>query len=165
MFDGKLLRPVVISSWSEIARFQSAVLQSPDAAARLVRQRPSLRISLFWGPVWNDYVEKGRPLSALRPEQADQHGRFYPAWRGKPAVVDLRFAEHGPKRVGQASLAILARYGIPIRLEVAERQHRSCYRMPVSMWKPTRSKRPGLTFTLRGLRLRAMPIFSTVRTA
>lgn len=117
MFDGRpLARPVVISDWREIARFQQAVLTSPSVGPRALAGRPSLRISLFWGPGWNDYVDQHRPLSRLRPRDADTFGRFYPAWRGRPAVVDLSYVEHGPKRASPVALAILRHYRIPIRI-------------------------------------------------
>lgn len=116
MFDGRpLARPVVLSDWKEIFRFQQAVLSSPDADPRGLRNRPSLRVSLFWGPKWNDYMENRRPLSKLRSRDADTFGRFYPAWRGRPAVVDLSFAEHGAKRASPSALAILKRHRIPVR--------------------------------------------------
>lgn len=117
MFDGKpLSRPVVISDWHEIARFQQAILNSPPAASRELGRRPWLRVSLFWGLQWHDYVERDQPLSALRPRGANGFARFYPAWRGPLAVVDLAFAEHGPKLARQRALAILRRHGIPVRL-------------------------------------------------
>lgn len=117
MFTGKPLeKPVVLSDWHEIARFQQAILISPAAAARQMRGRPWLRISLFWGPQWNDYLGRDRPLSALRPRDANGFGRFYPAWRGRPAVVDLGFAEHGPTLASHRALAILERHGVPAGL-------------------------------------------------
>jgi hypothetical protein len=78
--------------------------------------RPSLQLAMFWDAgIWEPYVREGR-LGSLRPEQANQFGRFYPAVAGQPALVDLPWAGTWPKRVGPDAQAILARHGVPTRL-------------------------------------------------
>ncbi len=71
---------------------------------------------MFWGPQWSEYLSSGHPASALRPRQADQFGSFYPAWRGRPAVIDLPWAGRWPRPLSTQALAILRRSGVPIRL-------------------------------------------------
>jgi hypothetical protein len=61
-------------------------------------------------------VRDGRPLAALRPEQANQHGRFYPAYGGRGAVL-LLDAIPGPdilaRRADPHAAEVLLRHGIP----------------------------------------------------
>jgi len=71
---------------------------------------------MFWGPRWIDYLKEGNRASALRPRQADQSGSFYPAWRGRPALIDLGWAGRWPRVVPPNALAILERFGIPTKL-------------------------------------------------
>lgn len=60
MFDGKpLSRPAVLSDWPENLRLVTLWVDGPRAARAELRARPSLRVSLFWGPRWNDYVASG----------------------------------------------------------------------------------------------------------
>jgi hypothetical protein len=58
-------------------------------------------------PAARDVLERGHlgavrargRLGSLRPEQANQFGRFYPAVAGLPALVDLPWDGTWPKRV------------------------------------------------------------------
>jgi hypothetical protein len=59
-------------------------------------------------------VREGR-LDELRPEQANQSGRYYPAFEGRPAVVSID--PMGAKRLTPKALRILAGHGIPLRVE------------------------------------------------
>lgn len=52
----------------------------------------------------------------MRPRQADQLGSFYPAWRGRLALIDLPWAGHWPASGIDEALAVLKRYDVPIRL-------------------------------------------------
>jgi len=69
---------------------------------------------MFWGPGWNDYVRQGKDPKALRPGQSDQTGRFYPAYHGRPALLDLGWAGGWPRHVPPVALAVLKRFGVPI---------------------------------------------------
>jgi hypothetical protein len=111
-----LSHQVAISDWGRIA----TILWSDPAASPIPRRqladRPRLRVSMFWGPQWSEYLSSGRPVTALRPRQADQFGWFYPAWRGRPALIDLPWVGGWPRPQSTRALAILRRYGVPIRL-------------------------------------------------
>jgi hypothetical protein len=72
--------------------------------------RPSLDLALFWGEGWT----KGK----LDPRRTDQHGRFYPATDNAPAVIQLPLADQpGPVEAPTVTRSILARHGVPVRVE------------------------------------------------
>ena len=109
-----LAHQVVISNWPAIFRVVEEV-----ATARLVQRaqlahRPRLKVSMFWGPRWIEYLSSGHEASALRPGQADQFGSFYPARNGRPAVIDLPWAGRWPRVVPGKALATLRHFGVPI---------------------------------------------------
>jgi len=111
-----LAHQVVISDWPAILRVVSRVVSARAVPRAQLAGRPRLRLSLFWGPRWNDYLAAGKRASALRPRQADQRGAFYPAWHGRPAAIDLSWAGRWPRRVPNAALATLRRFGVPVVL-------------------------------------------------
>src|SRR5712692_9695096 len=78
MFHGKLLpKPVILDDWKENLQLMAV---RPDAA--VTRDQlvwPYLQVAYFWGPRWVRYVQEGKPLDKLHPEEGDQHLRFYPA--------------------------------------------------------------------------------------
>lgn len=113
-----LSSPVTLSNWDEIGRFVQAVAnESPAADRASLAGRPSLRLALFWDArIWEPYVRQGR-LASLRPDQANQFGRFYPAASGRPAAIDLPWTGRWPKKPNTAALAILERHGVPVGLE------------------------------------------------
>lgn len=114
-----LAQQVVIANWQSIFAVVDEVANARVVQRRQLAGRPSLKVSMFWGPRWNDYLSKGNRASALRPKQADQFGSFYPAWRGRPArdrpTVGRSLAACRPgegagdpqalRRAGQRSLA------------------------------------------------------------
>jgi hypothetical protein len=113
--SGKLLaRQVVISDWNAIFRVVEPVASAANVKRARLAGRPRLRLSMFWGPRWVDYLRAGRRVAALRPEAADQHGSFYPAWRGRPAAIDLPWAGSWPRLVPAEALATLEHWGIPV---------------------------------------------------
>lgn len=119
IFSGKsLARPVVISDWQAISRMfeQLVPAHAPVAPRAKLAGRPRLKVSMFWGPRWIDYLREGKRASALRPGQADQFGTFYPAWRGSAALIDLSGAGQSPRVVPSKALAVLKRFGVPTKL-------------------------------------------------
>lgn len=118
ILSGKPLEhQVVLSDWLEISRVLSGVMAARPAPRAQLADRPRLRFSMFWGPVWNEYLASGKRATALRPRQADSFGHFYPAWRRRPALLDLPWYGRWPRAVPASSLAILGRSGVPVRLE------------------------------------------------
>lgn len=71
---------------------------------------------MFWGPRWVAYLREGKRASALRLKQADQFGSLYPAWHGRPALIDLPWAGRWPRVVPAKAQATLARFGVPAKL-------------------------------------------------
>jgi hypothetical protein len=100
-----LAKPVLLGSWSENHVFLSALADAPrlERTATALVRRPRYRLALFWGP-----PAKQPPT---RPRDAAQHGTFYPAHHGRPAVVDIT----EPRRASARALAVLARHGVPTR--------------------------------------------------
>jgi hypothetical protein len=117
IFSGEpLAHQVVISDWRSIFRVVELVSSAPVARRAELAGRPGLKLSMFWGPRWIDYLSDGKRASALRPREADQFGRFYPAWRGRSALIDLGWAGRWPRVVPPKALAILKRFGVPTKL-------------------------------------------------
>lgn len=116
MVSGKSLdEPVLISDWVEVAKLYHSLVFDGEAVDRSrLDGRPSLRISLFWdNTLWEPYVRDNR-LDELRPEQANQFGRFYPAAGGRLPLVDLPGVGEWPKIVRGEALEILDRHGVPM---------------------------------------------------
>jgi len=107
-----LAQPVLLADWSENGDLLVAVGSAPRATRGVVRHlrgRPRFDVAEFWG--WGDIAPP------TRPSQANQHGWFYPSWRGKPAVFVLMVDGVRAPRVARAeALMILARHGVPTRL-------------------------------------------------
>lgn len=112
-----LKRQIVISDWEKIFQIVAEVAPARPVPRTQLANRPRLKLSMFWGPRWNEYLASSKPASALRPRQADQTGSLYPAWRGRPALIDLLpWAGRWPRPLSAKALAILKRYGVPIKL-------------------------------------------------
>jgi hypothetical protein len=112
IMSGKPLKhQIVISNWPSIASAFERMASGRVARRTQLAHRPRLKVSMFWGPRWIGYLRKGKLASALRPKQADQFGSFYPAWRGRPAMIDLPWAGRWPRVVPAKALATLERFG------------------------------------------------------
>ena len=116
--SGKPLRhQVVVSDWGRIFAIVDGIAGARPVPRARLANRPRLTFAMFWGPRWNEYLRSGRPAAALRPSQADQIGYFYPAWRGRQALIDLvPWAGEWPRPLSGKALAALKRSGVPIRL-------------------------------------------------
>jgi hypothetical protein len=105
---------IAISSWTAILRIVEPVASAPNVKRAQLVGRPRLRLSMFWGPRWVDYLAAGHRAAALRPQDADQQGSFYPAWHRRPAAIDLPWAGSWPRLVPAKALRTLKHYGIPV---------------------------------------------------
>ncbi len=113
---GALPRPMVLANWSENLTFLIQWKLARPARHPPLRCRPAYRLSFMWGPEWNDYVDSGKPLRAIRPRDTTFHGRFWPAWRGSRALLDPGHGVLVGARVATAKqLRILRRHGLPVR--------------------------------------------------
>lgn len=117
VFSGSpIAHQVVVSDWQAIFRVIEQIAPARAAPRTQLAGRPRLRVSMFWGPRWIDYLNEGKRASALRPGQADQFGSFYPAWRGRAALIDLPWAGQWPRVVPPKALVVLKRFGVPTKL-------------------------------------------------
>ena len=90
MFSGGSLKsPVVMTDWPAIAAFLQSLPEPNTIPEATLSGRPFMQVTMFWGPQWKAYMDEGKPVSELRPEQGNEHGRFYPATATSPAVLVL----------------------------------------------------------------------------
>lgn len=119
VYGPPLPEPIVLRDWRENLTVMVNMKRTNIDPGEL-EGRPYLKMALFWGPRWAEYVEEGGSLDALRPEQANQHARFYPATGDEPALITLNSSKLGPgsiRRVEPEALAVLSRRGVPVRSE------------------------------------------------
>ncbi len=126
---GSLEKAIVVHDWDGIREiFHPASVEDSEPVVR-----PSLELTLFWGPKWNQYVEEGEPLEKLKPEDAKMDiivptkGRFYPSCGDSAAIFALSTFKFGPDRdvskvvqvwqVSAAGLAVFERFDVPVRLD------------------------------------------------
>jgi hypothetical protein len=106
-----LARPVLLADWSENGELLSAAASAPRAkgvAMRGLSRRPRFDLAEFWN--WS-YLP--RPTN---PSKASQHGTFYPAHRGRPALIVITVEGTKVPRVVPAKvLQIFRAHGIPTR--------------------------------------------------
>jgi hypothetical protein len=116
VYGGPLARPVVLADWwGNLAVITG---EAVDVRPEGLSARPYLNLALFWGPRWDTYVRDGGSLDALHPEQANEHARFYPAVGEAPALVESQNIG-GLRRLPPQGAEVLARHGIPVRLDAA----------------------------------------------
>jgi hypothetical protein len=126
-YGGNLPKPVVLHEWRENMEFMRAISHEAKVTAKYLEVRPYIIVALFWGQEWVRYGKDGDRLNRLRPEQANQHGRFYPAVANKRAIFVFNSVP-GPwpltREVEKEGTEILAKHGIPIRLRSASFHYR-----------------------------------------
>jgi hypothetical protein len=118
IYGNSLREPVLLQDWGEIFKMFTS---TPAETGLSLKDRPFLEIAMFWGPEWSDYVNKGKPLDKIRPQDANQQGRFYPAFGDSPALISF-----GPtvKRIALESLQFLDRSGVLTRLALSTNRSR-----------------------------------------
>jgi hypothetical protein len=132
LISGPLLeQPVLIQEWDDTFRVMAGINDRAPAALEIPTDRPYYDLGLFWGMEWVQYVNDGRPLTALKPEHANQHARFYPAVGSARALVvfaDER-GEWGQvarrmglvRSVDQMALDVFTRYRLRVRMDPTDR--------------------------------------------
>jgi hypothetical protein len=104
-----LERPATLGSWTENLAFVTSLLRARRPTSGWQANRPRYELALFWGV-------PAKPVPT-RPDEANQHGWFYPATEGRRAVVKLRVSgENFPRVASHETLRILARHGVPTRV-------------------------------------------------
>ena len=128
---GALKSPVVMTDWDLTAKMLQNLGASKSVPVAQLEGRPFLQVSMFWGPQWKQFMDDGRAVASLRPEQANEFGRLYPAVGNQPAMLILSGApsHFDGARTPPATLndyryayeltaipvGILTRAGIPVR--------------------------------------------------
>lgn len=130
LFHGSALsKPIITTGWEHNAVLMEAVTQVTSVSEDALKNRPFIDVAMFWGPDWYQYLVARKPVDVLKPEQANQHARIYPATATAPAL--FVFDDHGPFgqsviRTGRAraitanGLAMLKKVGVltaPLTLE------------------------------------------------
>lgn len=113
LVSGKgVAHPVLLANWNQNLALLSALVAAPratGAATRELKRRPSLDFAEFW-----DWAGRPRPS---RADQANQHGRYYPAHARQPAVIVVMVAGAVyPRLMPPTVLRIFAEHDIPRRL-------------------------------------------------
>lgn len=156
IIHGALLpRRVVLSDWYENA----LILGDPDEAANVMQEqlkmRPYLDVDMFWGTEWVNYVEQGKPLDALDPDDSNQHARLYPAVGSEEPLIAFDYIP-GPgtliRPLHSDAIKMLAKHGIPTRLDILP--HTGSFFNPVNI--PLLSL--GAVFVLIGLASKFKPL-------
>jgi hypothetical protein len=81
-----LSRQVFVTDPPELFQFMCALEGGAEIDAPLLEGRPFVSVSAFWGPPWVNYAANPRWQADIRADQANHHGRFYPAAQGRGAV-------------------------------------------------------------------------------
>ncbi len=122
VYGPPLAKPIILHHWGENMQLMGAAVDAATVTRAKLKGRPYLHMALFWGSTWVQYVNQGKPLAALRPEQANQCTQFYPAYgTASPLMVFDSIPGSYTSlihRVRPEGIAILARHGIPVRLKV-----------------------------------------------
>ena len=104
-----LQRPATLGNWTENLAFVTSLLHARQPLSGWRDNRMRYDLALFWGV-------PAQPVPT-RPNEASQHGWFYPAIGGRRAVVKLRVSgEDFPRVATPETLRILARHGVPTRI-------------------------------------------------
>lgn len=80
MLQGESLsRPVFVTQPYDLFQFMCALEGRATLEAPALEDRPFVSLSAFWGAPWVDYAAKPQWQAEIRADQANHHGRFYPA--------------------------------------------------------------------------------------
>jgi hypothetical protein len=121
LFHGDTLgKRIVMSDWQENQKLMLSIRDEATVKEGSLRGRPFIEMAYFWGPDWAHYAANGKLPEALRPEQGNQRGRFYPSYGNAGAVVVIDYVPgvgRSTRQITQEGLNLLAKYGIPARIE------------------------------------------------
>lgn len=115
---------VVLADWEENARFMDSIVSEVEESPDDLDDRHFLHLAFFWGEAWAEALAGGELPVNLAPEQANQHGKFYPATEDRVALVWLESVPGSPaglRRVAPDGIAILKDHGVPVQVEDSAR--------------------------------------------
>jgi hypothetical protein len=117
----QLPEPILLDDWNEnLELLLASENEGADVDPSTLSTRPYFDVVLLWGPTWTRVkIETQGADEVVDPGRSD---RFYPAVGDQEPVIAIRLAERlGPREAGPTTLAILARNGVPTRLEESHR--------------------------------------------
>ena len=110
-----------------VAQFMQAAVSGEYVTVdpESLKGRPYLDLRFYWGPEWVRYAEAGGRGESLRPDQANQRGRFYPAAGSMPAIVEVDASPDFPgkpvdspyRTISDRGLQMLKELGLPVRID------------------------------------------------
>lgn len=117
---GPLTHRIVLSDLDENFRLMLAASEVAQVSVSSFRQRPCIRIAMYWGHQWQGKLDLPDSVTAFAAANGAQAGAFCPAFRKQPAM--WLFGAYGaapasPRRVAAEGLAILSRHKIPTTTE------------------------------------------------
>ena len=125
VYGKSLAKPIVVENALDVVKVIEHA--TDDASVSGLEDRPYLELALFWGNEWNRYMDEGKPVNQLRPEDVTPfdnipiRGKFYPNCNGSPAQIALTEVNgtrtHSMWRVSPAGLKILEDLGVPVRAD------------------------------------------------
>jgi hypothetical protein len=101
IYGAPMAKPVFITA----RRFFYGIERPTSLTVKDMGRRPYLKLAMFWGPTYEQYVNNPSLLGQLRPEEAGQHGRLYLPTRGESVVV-LQTAVRGADIVRPSTTAV-----------------------------------------------------------
>jgi hypothetical protein len=92
-----------------------AAQMSPDS----LRDRPRIRVALYWGSQWKGRSDLPDSVSMIAAMEGAQPGSFYPAWHGRPPIWIFGPTGAMPtsaRTISKEGIAILSRHRIPVAI-------------------------------------------------
>lgn len=132
-YGGALATPIAVNGCSA----SSWLLAGPPApiTPAMLEGRPSFQLAFFWNAIWVDDGTAAASPDWLRPEQANQYGRFYPALGVAPAILAMDFIA-GPGTLfwylQPEGLRLLEAHGVPTRSPFPATA--LFYLVPIDLW-------------------------------
>jgi hypothetical protein len=122
VYGAPLTHPLVVEDPKEVVKVFARTGEALDGND--LNRRPYFELALFWGDVWNKYMDEGKPASALKPEDLTPfanipiRGRLYPACGDLPAQITLTDPSNQAVwetwRLSAEGLKVLEKLGVPI---------------------------------------------------
>jgi hypothetical protein len=120
MFHGNpLQKRIVLSDRYDNQRLMVAITEQARITDDELKDRPYIRMAYFWGPEWVPSTNR-TAADKLKPEEGNQHGRFYPAYGNAEAIVtfdNIPGSGPGKRRISADGLKILSKYQIVTSME------------------------------------------------
>jgi hypothetical protein len=128
-YGGFLSEPIILADWSENMLFMGGADRPITVPDQSTTQLPSIEVAFFWGPEVARYADEGKPLDRLDPNDAPQHGKYYPPQReGEMGIIvmdrlpDFLANRAMTRQIDLESMEILRRHNVPITATLPRRK-------------------------------------------